>query len=75
MTKSEDPPASWRVVAQPSDDGPRWAVYGPGQSKPLVWGLRSREAAVRWSWRMAGKDAQPTPAIGRSREPWWELKD
>lgn len=40
----------------------------------VAWSLRTRDAAVRWAWRVAGLPAAaPSAPIARraSASPWW----
>ena len=66
MTTSfpDHPPVDWSIIADPDHELLCWAVYAPGQSRPVVWGLRSREAAVRWAWRMSEKGARTARQLG-----------
>lgn len=48
-----EPKDSWRVSAQRDAEDERWAVFAPGQSQPLVWGLHHGDAAIRWAQRIA----------------------
>lgn len=83
-----DPPPGWEVFSEEREGEVRWGVRrvrGNVRYRAAAWGLASREAAVRWAWRLAeahrrprvtrSSDASPTTPRAPRVRPWWAEKD
>jgi hypothetical protein len=75
--RSQPPQPAWRIMEYEGQaKSRRFAVFR--ERARLAWGLRDREAAMRWIVRLGGTPpliaAEDAPGAG-SREPWWGIRD